>query len=195
MNRQMRSFPIPEGLEGMRADAALAKLLGLSRSATAQLCAEGSVTIDSQELGKSERLISGNVVSVLLPEPEKPLLPREEYTERLQAANPKSTARIEGLDGLVVLDTEVTEELEAEGWAADVIRGLQDARKASGFEVSDRIAAVLSVPEEKKAWAERHADHIAGEVLATDFQVTTEALDGADVHEVVKGVSATVVKQ
>ena len=50
MNRQMRSFPIPEGLEGMRADAALAKLLGLSRSATAQLCAEGSVTIDSQEL-------------------------------------------------------------------------------------------------------------------------------------------------
>ena len=119
----------------------------------------------------------------------------DEYTERLQAANPKSTARIEDLDGLVVLDTEVTEELEAEGWAADVIRGLQDARKASGFEVSDRIAAVLSVPEEKKAWAERHADHIAGEVLATDFQVTTEALDGADVHEVVKGVSATVVKQ
>ena len=81
MNRQMRSFPIPEGLEGMRADAALAKLLGLSRSATAQLCAEGSVTIDSQELGKSERLISGNVVSVLLPEPEKPLLPREELVE------------------------------------------------------------------------------------------------------------------
>ena len=123
------------------------------------------------------------------------VLGSDEYTERLQAANPKSTARIEGLDGLVVLDTEVTEELEAEGWAADVIRGLQDARKASGFEVSDRIAAVLSVPEEKKAWAERHADHIAGEVLAADFQVTTEALDGADVHEVVKGVSATVVKQ
>ena len=119
----------------------------------------------------------------------------DEYTERLQAANPKSTARIEGLDGLVVLDTEVTEELEAEGWAADVIRGLQDARKASGFEVSDRIAAVLAVPEAKKAWAERHADHIAGEVLATDFQVTTEALDGEGVHEVVKGVSATVVKQ
>ena len=123
------------------------------------------------------------------------VLGSDEYTERLQAANPKSTARIEGLDGLVVLDTEVTEELEAEGWAADVIRGLQDARKASGFEVSDRIAAVLSVPEDKKAWAERHADHIAGEVLAADFQVTTEALDGADVHEVVKGVSATVVKQ
>ena len=45
------------------------------------LCAEGGVTVDSQELGKSERLASGQVVSVLLPEPEKPLLPREELVE------------------------------------------------------------------------------------------------------------------
>ncbi|HJG42793.1 isoleucine--tRNA ligase [Corynebacterium phoceense] len=117
----------------------------------------------------------------------------DEYTERLQAANPESTARIDGLDGLVVLDTNVTEELEAEGWAADVIRGLQDARKASGFEVSDRITAVLSVPADKEEWANRHKDHIADEVLATDFTVTTEPLTG-DVHEVVKGASATVAK-
>src|SRR5699024_9101473 len=102
----------------------------------------------------------------------------EEYTERLQAADPKSTARIDGLDGLVVLNTEVTEELEAEGWAADVIRGLQDARKASGFEVSDRISVVLSVPAEKKGWATLHAEHIAAETLATSFEVTTDALDG-----------------
>ncbi|MBF9010734.1 isoleucine--tRNA ligase [Corynebacterium phoceense] len=117
----------------------------------------------------------------------------DEYTECLQAANPESTARIDGLDGLVVLDTNVTEELEAEGWAADVIRGLQDARKASGFEVSDRITAVLSVPADKEEWANRHKDHIADEVLATDFTVTTEPLTG-DVHEVVKGATATVAK-
>src|SRR5699024_6617866 len=85
-----------------------------------------------------------------------------EYTERLVAANPDSTARIDGVDGLVVLDMELTEELEAEGWAADVIRGLQDARKSSGFEVSDRIQVTLSVPEDKLEWATRHADHIAG---------------------------------
>ncbi|MGO3059901.1 isoleucine--tRNA ligase [Corynebacterium casei] len=117
----------------------------------------------------------------------------EEYTERLQAADPKSTARIDGLDGLVVLNTEVTEELEAEGWAADVIRGLQDARKASGFEVSDRISVVLSVPADKNEWASRHADHIAAETLATDFQVTTEALD-SETHEVISGVTAQVAK-
>ena len=117
----------------------------------------------------------------------------EEYTERLQAADPKSTARIDGLDGLVVLNTEVTEELEAEGWAADVIRGLQDARKASGFEVSDRISVVLSVPAEKKEWATRHADHIAAETLATSFEVTTDALDG-ETHDVLSGVTALVTK-
>ncbi|MBK4146020.1 isoleucine--tRNA ligase [Corynebacterium macginleyi] len=120
------------------------------------------------------------------------VLSPEEYTERLQAANPESTARIEGLDGLVVLDTEVTEELEAEGWAADVIRGLQDIRKKSGFDVSDRITVTLSVPEDKKEWAQRHADTIAGEVLATEFSVLTEQLAGA--HEVLAGVTATVAK-
>ena len=66
-----------------------------------------------------------------------------EYTERLVAANPDSTAQIDDVDGLVVLDMELTPELEAEGWAADVIRGLQDARKSSGFEVSDRISVKL----------------------------------------------------
>lgn len=120
------------------------------------------------------------------------VLSPEEYTERLQAANPDSTARIEGLDGLVVLDTEVTEELEAEGWAADVIRGLQDARKNSAFDVSDRISVVLCVAEDKKEWAQRHADTIAGEVLATEFSVVTEPL--ADAHDILTGVTATVAK-
>ena len=116
-----------------------------------------------------------------------------EYTERLVAANPDSTARIDGLDGLVVLDMELTEELEAEGWAADVIRGLQDARKAAGLEVSDRITVVLSVPADKQEWAERHRGLIAGEVLARELDVTTGELDG-EAHDVVKGTKATVTK-
>ncbi|TNL99466.1 isoleucine--tRNA ligase [Corynebacterium tapiri] len=117
-----------------------------------------------------------------------------EFTERLVAADPASTARIDGLDGLVVLDMTVTEELEAEGWAADVIRGIQDARKASDFEVSDRISAVLSVPADKLEWAQRHADHIAAETLATDFQVTTDELTGT-AHDVVAGVKVQVAKR
>ncbi|WP_448853722.1 isoleucine--tRNA ligase [Corynebacterium frankenforstense] len=117
----------------------------------------------------------------------------DEYTERLVAENPDSTARVEGLDGLVVLDMELTEELESEGWAADVVRGLQDARKAAGLEVSDRISVELSVPGDKSAWAHRHESWIAGEVLATSFQVVTDGL-GEGAHEVIDGVSAVIEK-
>ena len=121
------------------------------------------------------------------------VLTPELYTERLVAENPESTSRVDasGAVGLVVLDTTVTEELEAEGWAADVIRGLQDARKQEGLEVSDRIAVVLSVPAEREEWATRHADHVAAETLATSFEVVTTPLEG---HAVIDGVTATVRK-
>lgn len=115
----------------------------------------------------------------------------DEFTERLVAADPDSTAQIDGVDGLVVLDMTVDEALEAEGWAADVIRGLQDARKASNFEVSDRITVELFVPEEKKEWADRHSALIAGEVLATAFTVT---VGGEGAHKVIEAVTADVAK-
>lgn len=113
-----------------------------------------------------------------------------EFTERLVAADPASTAQVDDQGGLVVLDMTLTPELEAEGWAADVIRGLQDARKAENFAVSDRISVRLFVPGDKKEWAERHRDHIAAEVLATSFEVA----DGTGEHDVVSGVTATVEK-
>jgi len=90
-----------------------------------------------------------------------------------------------------VLDDTVTEELEAEGWAADVIRGLQDARKKEGLDVSDRITVTLYVPADKEQWANQHADHIAAETLATQLSVAT---DGAGAHEVLDGVTASVAK-
>jgi isoleucine--tRNA ligase len=93
---------------------------------------------------------------------------------------------------LVVLDMTVTEELEAKGWAADVIRGIQDARKAADFAVSDRITATLSVPADKEEWAKRHREHIAAEVLAMDLQVVTEPQEGDNVYRVLDGVSVAV---
>ncbi|KRE34547.1 isoleucine--tRNA ligase [Mycobacterium sp. Soil538] len=96
------------------------------------------------------------------------LLP-EEFTSRLVAADPEWTAALPDGAGLVVLDGTLTEELEAEGWAKDRIRELQDLRKATGLDVSDRIAVVLAVPADKEPWARTHAELIAGEILATDF--------------------------
>lgn len=51
-----RSLPVPDGLVGKRVDAALASLLGFSRSFAAEVIQQGGVTLDGQELGKSDRL-------------------------------------------------------------------------------------------------------------------------------------------
>ena len=57
----------------------------------------------------------------------------EEYSSRLVAADPEYTAALPDGAGLVVLDGTVTPELEAEGWAKDRIRELQDLRKSTGL--------------------------------------------------------------
>lgn len=118
------------------------------------------------------------------------LLP-EEYTQKLVAAEPDSTAALPDGAGLVVLDSVVTEELEAEGWAKDRIRQLQDARRAAGLDVSDRINVVLEVPQDCKEWAERHRELIAGEVLATSFSVGEAGDDAVDLGD---GIRAAIAK-
>ena len=129
------------------------------------------------------------------------LLP-EEFSSRLVAADPRETKRSgarpeqefiaalpEG-SGLVVLDGTVTPELEAEGWAKDRIRELQELRRATGLDVSDRIAVVIQVPAERDAWARTHADLIAREILATSFEFG-EPADGTDIGD---GVRVAIAK-
>ena len=51
-----RSFPVPEGLDGVRVDAALAKMLGFSRTFAAEVAESGGVRLDGRALGKSDKL-------------------------------------------------------------------------------------------------------------------------------------------
>ena len=142
--------------------------------------------IKTVKAGNYERTDHGTVIA------DGVELQPDEFTERLVAADPTATAQIDGVDGLVLLDTHVTEELEAEGWAADVIRGLQDARKLMDLEVSDRITVTLGVPAEKEQWALRHADTIAGEVLATSLDIIVG--DIPDGLSIVSDVTAAITK-
>lgn len=70
---ELRTLPVPDGLDGMRVDSGLAKLLGLSRSAVASLAEAGDVLVDGVAAGKSERLITGAYLEVTLPPTEQPL--------------------------------------------------------------------------------------------------------------------------
>lgn len=113
-----------------------------------------------------------------------------EYSSKLVAADPEFTAALPDGAGLVVLDGTVTPELEAEGWAKDRIRELQELRKSSGLDVSDRISVVMSVPQTHEEWAHAHRDLIAGEILATAFEFG-EPADGAEIGD---GVRVAIAK-
>jgi 23S rRNA pseudouridine1911/1915/1917 synthase len=69
---------------GARADAGLAGLLGISRSLAASLLAEGHVVSKGKTLGKSERLVAGDVLQVSRPERRDPLEVVEEVVEGLK---------------------------------------------------------------------------------------------------------------
>ncbi|MCI7513327.1 class I tRNA ligase family protein, partial [Schaalia hyovaginalis] len=81
----------------------------------------------------------------------------------------------------VVLDTELTAELEAEGYARDVIRAVQDERKNAGLHIADRISLSLAVPAEHVAAVETHRDMIAHETLALAVSVEAGAKLGVSV--------------
>lgn len=76
--------------------------------------------------------------------------------------------------GFVLLDTTTTPQLEAEGLARDVVRAVQDTRKAAGFEVSDRIRLDLEFADAADAVAVAEAFEVAdvaGETLAVAYSV------------------------
>ncbi|HVN14014.1 MAG TPA: RluA family pseudouridine synthase [Kineosporiaceae bacterium] len=66
---QVRSLPVPDGLAGERLDAALARLLGLSRTAAADLADAGGVRVDGRRVDKGDRLRAGSWLEVELASP------------------------------------------------------------------------------------------------------------------------------
>ncbi|WP_235559462.1 isoleucine--tRNA ligase, partial [Microbacterium sp. Leaf351] len=84
--------------------------------------------------------------------------------------------------GFVLLDTATTPALEAEGLARDVIRAVQDTRKAAGFDVSDRISLSLRFDDDTDAAAVAAAFALAGvadETLAVSATVNGHVLVGS----------------
>lgn len=62
-----RNVLVPDGLEGERIDAAVARLFGLSRTRAAELAAEGQVLIDGSTVPKSARVNAGARIEITLP--------------------------------------------------------------------------------------------------------------------------------
>jgi isoleucyl-tRNA synthetase len=71
----------------------------------------------------------------------------------------------------VALDLEIDDDLRREGFAREIVRTVQNARKNAGLEVEDRIELALSGDPSLIAAAEAHREHLAAETLAVDLEL------------------------
>ena len=73
---ESRLLPVPDGLDGLRLDVALSRLMGLSRTAAADLIDAGGVTIDGADAARSARVQHGELLEVTLPDIEREAPPQ-----------------------------------------------------------------------------------------------------------------------
>lgn len=90
-----------------------------------------------------------------------------EFERRLVAKGGGAAAELPGGSGLVLIDTEVTPELAAEGLVRDLVRVVQQARRDAGLDVADRIALTVDAPADVVEAARAHEEFLASETLAT----------------------------
>ncbi|GAA3568201.1 RluA family pseudouridine synthase [Amycolatopsis ultiminotia] len=126
-----RMLPVPDGLDGMRVDAGLAKLLGLSRTVVADLAAAGEVLLDGHPAGKSDRLSAGGLLEVTLPEPERPVEVVAEPVEGMRIVHED--------DDLVVVSKPIGVAVHpSPGWTGPTVVG---GLAAAGLRISTSGAA------------------------------------------------------
>jgi isoleucyl-tRNA synthetase len=80
---------------------------------------------------------------------------------------------------VVALDLELSPELRREGLARDLVRAVQDLRKAAGLAVDDRIELAVKADGEAAAAVAAHRDYLLGETLATSLHSAPQG-DGHD---------------
>ena len=81
----------------------------------------------------------------------------------------------------VALDITITEELKLEGTARELINRIQNLRKDSGFDVTDKISIVLQKHPETDAAVAVHRDYIMSQVLGVSLEIVEKMENGVDV--------------
>ncbi|SDS09437.1 ribosomal large subunit pseudouridine synthase D [Friedmanniella luteola] len=132
---ETRVVLVPDGLEGERVDAAVARMLGLSRSRTADLIGRGQVRVDGTTVAKSDRVLGGAMLEVELDD-------QEERTARVVPRTVEGVGIVHDDEDIVVVDKPVGVAAHPSvGWdGPDVLAHLAGA----GFRIS-----TSGVPERK----------------------------------------------
>ena len=108
----------------------------------------------------------------------------QEYTletvvaEAAEGEGSRAAAVLPG-GGFVVLNTEVTPELEAEGLARDMVRAIQQARKDAGLNVSDRISTSVTAAQDVLDAVKAHENLVVTETLTVELGLYSNGDDTA----------------
>ncbi len=95
----------------------------------------------------------------------------------------------------VALDIEVSEELEREGIARELVNRIQNIRKSSGFEIVDKIIVKIEQNDEINAAVEEHSEYIASQVLANSIELVAKLDDATELDFEDYVVKISVEKQ
>jgi isoleucyl-tRNA synthetase len=124
------------------------------------------------------RLRDGQTVGVVVDGEEYPLT----ADDVLMVLQPLAGYQVERAGThAVALNLELDDELVREGLAREVVRAIQNARKAAGLNVEDRIELTLGGDDELVDAARAHEDYVAGEVLATQVSYDGAAAEVAEI--------------
>lgn len=126
--------------------------------------------IPASKKGEWKQLPNGNI-EILGEE-----LTQEECSLTLEPKDPKGAAAISTNDALVVLDLEISDELKAEGYARDVVRLIQQARKEADLNITDRINISFNADGELASAIEANENYIAEQTLAQSIDISGRKL-------------------
>ncbi|MBU3865931.1 RluA family pseudouridine synthase [Streptomyces sp. 4503] len=128
---EIRTLPVPDGLEGERVDAAIARMFGFSRTKAAELAAAGKVQLDGSVAGKSDRVSGGAWLEVELPQAAPPVRVVAEPVEGMEIVHDDE-------DIVVVSKPVGVAAHPSPGWTGPTVIG---GLAAAGFRVSTSGAA------------------------------------------------------
>ena len=117
-----------------------------------------------------------------------------EYSLKLVTQSGSASAPLPGGVGVVLLDVEVTAELEAEGAARDIVRAVQQARREANLDISDRIIVTLSVEPELQSQIMPHLSLIASETLAREVLFDESGQRAVNIEGAVIGVAVALAR-
>jgi isoleucyl-tRNA synthetase len=146
----------------------LGKLMKAAQDRIAEMTQEDIATIEKNNLFSVE--LEGEKVDLNL---EDVVISSEDLEGWLVANDGDLT---------VALDVNLTEELKAEGIARELVNRIQNIRKDSDFEVTDRVKLTLQSSDYIKEAVEKFGTYICNEVLATDLKVIDASDFGQEVE-------------